>query len=426
MTSTADNLLVSSAQRVSAQDETLKGIINNPVSLRGLRQTQKFCSCEKVNKLLSFRPMKSATGKLLLLFLFISLNFYAVAQSKLPDDFMIGNFMEVFSGDSIKFYFGCTGTLKDKKCADYYRVGKMDSTIINVLGEFNDYDVSGKLLLKANMKNNAFEGPAEHYHRNGNVKEKGGYEKNLRQGRWTFYYPNGNIEKVYHYLNGEPLVLEAYTSSGKATVTNGAGDFKTQFSVDMQCNEFEASGPVLNGKKHGTWRFSNINAREPIAEEIYNEGVFIKGITKKKDYVNEARIRLTKFSPHENINLAENISHGCYPANVFFLKYNGEFLNKGFYKELQEKLSGYEEVLRNQWMVIGIGLDKKNQVKNINVASSINDLELEQFTRKILSKMTNLKSSTFGNVKSGADLFFSVLVDNNQIIIPADYLHKDL
>jgi antitoxin component YwqK of YwqJK toxin-antitoxin module len=189
--------------------------------------------------------------------IFTLLTFYssAFSQTTLPDNFKIGNCVEVFNKDSIKIYFNCTGVVVDRKCASYYRIGKMDSEIINVVGDFYDYDMNDKIFLKAKMLNNNLEGVVQYYYPNGNVKEEGIYQNNVRQGKWTFYYPNGNIQKVYDYVNDEPIVLEAYSSNGKATVVNGNGSFKTEFSRYKQCNNFETSGQLVNGKKVANGHF---------------------------------------------------------------------------------------------------------------------------------------------------------------------------
>jgi len=47
-----------------------------------------------------------------------------ISQAVLPDNFQIGNYVEIFSIDSIKIYFNCTGTVRH-------------ATVVNGNGNFN-------------------------------------------------------------------------------------------------------------------------------------------------------------------------------------------------------------------------------------------------------------------------------------------------
>lgn len=295
--------------------------------------------------------MKHTYIKAILITLLFFLKLLATSQT-LPDNFKIGDHVEVFSNDSIKIYFNCMGTVSDKKCAPYYRVGKMDSTIINVMGDFTDYYANGKVYLRAHMLNNNFEGLASYYYENGKLKEEGNYKNNVRKGKWSFYYPNGNIKKIYEYTDGEPLVLEAYNYNGKATVIDKTGNFKTEFSVYKQCGKYKTLGQVKNGKKDGDWKFfASPYASSPVSIETYTEGKFIKGGRNNEVYTDKPRISLTEFYANENLSLLDN-SLTC-PGNTFsFLRYNNQNIHASFYPELQNKLSKYDKPIRNQWLVV--------------------------------------------------------------------------
>jgi antitoxin component YwqK of YwqJK toxin-antitoxin module len=300
----------------------------------------------------------------------------------------------------------------------------MDNAIINVVGDFYDYDIKDKIFLKAKMLNNNLEGIAQYYYGNGKMREEGVYQNNVRQGKWTFYYQNGNVQKVYEYVNGEPTVLEAYSSSGKAIVVNGNGNFKTEFSTYKQCDKFEAYGQLMNGKKIGKWTLSNLNALLPIATEIYEEGNFIKGIRNNNEYTQNSKIRFTNFYANENLNLLDN-AFGCPGDFVSFWKYDDENIHSSFYPELQEKLIKYTDAAKNQWLVVGISINKKNKIKQVNVASSINDESLEKYVYDLLTKMTRWQTAVLNSRKTESNIFFTVLVDNNQIIIPTDYIFNN-
>ena len=362
--------------------------------------------------------------KVFLISLFTILHLAVASQTQLPDNFKIGNSVEVFSRDSIKIYFTCTGAVVEKNCADYYRVGKMDTEIINVVGDFYDYYVNDKLYLKGTMQNNALEGPAQYYFDNGQVKEEGAYRNNLRHGKWVFYYADGQIEKVYHYTDGLPDILEAYSPDGKPTVFNGNGAIKIQFSLYKQCNKFEIWGQLLNGKKNGQWAFANPGAH-PITTEVFEEGRFIKGGSGNYEYREKAKIEFVDFYASENLDLIENHPgcHGKYLVSSPY--YNNQFFQAPFFAELQEKLTSYTEPVKNQWLVVGITINNKNKVSEINVASSINDIALEKHIYALVTTMKRWQSASLNSKKVASDIFFSIIVDANQIIIPADYLYKN-
>lgn len=368
--------------------------------------------------------MTSLLMRVFSIFTLLSFYYSAISQTSLPDNFKIGNYVEVFNTDSIKIYFNCTGTVVDKKCASYYRTGKLDTVIINVTGDFYDYNMNGKKFLKATMLNNNLEGIAQYYYGNGKVCEEGVYQNNIRQGKWTFYYANGNVQKVYEYVNGDPTVIEAYSQNGKVTAVNGTGSLKTEFSTYKQCDKFEASGQLLNGKKNGSWKLSILNASSPIATEVYEEGNFIKGITPNSEYTENPKILLTNFYANENLNLLDNL-FGC-PGNYFsYWKYDDKDIHSSFYPELQQKLTKYTDAVKNQWLIVGISISKKNKIDEINVASSINDKSLEMYIYGLLMKMTSWQTAVVNSSKIKSDIFFTILVDDNQIIIPTDYIFQN-
>ena len=92
---------------------------------------------------------------------------------------------------------------------------------------------------------------------------------------------------------------------------------------------------------------------------------------------------------------------------------------------MQEKLDKYKNVLKDQWVVIGITVSKKSKISEINVASSINDIDLEDYIYSTLSKMTDWQTAKVNFTKTESHIYFSILVSTNQLIIPTDYIFKN-
>jgi antitoxin component YwqK of YwqJK toxin-antitoxin module len=242
-----------------------------------------------------------------------------IMGQSLPNNFRIGNFFEVFSTDSVRIYFNCTGTVVDRNCASYLRIGRMDSIHINVSGEFKDYDVKGNLIFKATMRENYLDGVARYYHENGQIKEEGRYRADLREGKWMYYYSNGQVEKVLIYSDGEPLVMEYFTRRGKQKVANGNGRFRTEFSGFNACTPFETWGWLKDGKRNGKWFFYVPQFGEKISVEYYENGSFIRGISPQETYTDQPRITLNKFYPNQNLHLEDNLL-GC-PGDKGFISF---------------------------------------------------------------------------------------------------------
>ncbi len=348
----------------------------------------------------------------------------SLSQATLPNNFQVGNYIEVFKKDSLKIYFNCTGTVVDKKCASYYRMGKIDSSIINVKGEFSDHYINGQLYFRAAMHNNKLEGPAQYFYKDGILKEEGDYINDIRNGKWTYYYPNGKIEKIFNYVNGEPLIADAYTKKGEATVVNGNGNIKIEFSTYMQCSPFDAWGDVVNGKKNGKWTFSNPDALMPIATEIYEDGKFVKGGSKGYEYSENPKIKLTKFYPTENLSLLGNNS-GCQGDRILSWNYKDKDIYTTFYPELQDHISKYDSLAKDQWLIVGIKISKKNKLSEVNVSSSIDDGSIENYVYNTILKMKDWKTDVINLKKVESNIFFPILIDKGQMLIPAYYIHNN-
>lgn len=364
--------------------------------------------------------MSKALLSAVLSFFFLSMQ----SQDLLPDNFKIGNFLELYSQDSLRMYFSSDGSLTDKKCANYYREGKMDSVLNNVTGDFYDYYTNGNVFFKATMLKNNLEGKGVYYFNNGKISEEGNFKNNERIGRWSYYYPNGKVKKVYYFEGEEPQVLEAYKINGKPLVINGNGKFQTEFNNSRKGTGFETSGMLLNGKKHGDWTFSNYKAMKPISIETYENGNFVKGVSNSKVYTENPKIKLTGYSPGENLNLIFNYLNCPEGGTVISLTYDDLPLYRSFYPKLQESISNQVGSINNQWLIVGIQLSKDSQIKNLDIASSINDLTIERILYDEIQKMTKWKSTIINGKSIESDIYFSVLVENSEIFVLPYYFYK--
>ncbi|MCD2422336.1 hypothetical protein LQ567_06145 [Niabella pedocola] len=345
----------------------------------------------------------------------------ARGQDSLPDNFTIGDFMEIYHSDSIKISFSCFGGISTKRCADYYRVGKLDPLYLNVTGRFHDYFMNGKVYLDATAKDGSLTGPAKYYYSNGQLKEEGQYKDGIRIGTWRFYYPTGIPQKVYFYEDGVPLVMEAFTEDNKQVVKNGNGHFKTEFSNRSACIKFKTEGDLINGKRSGLWSFSNINAMKPISEELYNDGIYIQSRADNTDYIEAPNTGLSVYYGNEILQLiASSIScPGDYSSSV-----RDAFSLSAFTTSLQATFDTCSLISKNQWLLVGLKIGTRRDLLSLNVASSINDKILEKYIYTAIMNIRKWKPSFIKDKKIEADFFFSVLVDNNKILIPEDVIRK--
>ena len=142
-------------------------------------------------------------------------------------------------------------------------------------------------------------------------------------------------------------------------------------------------------------------------------------------YTDNPKIKLSKFYPNENLNLIENLLGCTGESGIYFWEYEGSSLTSSFYPKLQEKVNTNTNNLKNQWLVVGLMINRNNEVQEINLASSINDTELENKIYTILKKMKSWQAALINSKPIDSHIYFSILVDNNQIIIIPDYIHKN-
>jgi ribosomal protein L18E len=65
-------------------------------------------------------------------------------------------------------------------------------------------------------------------------------------------------------------------------------------------------------------------------------------------------------------------------------------------------------------------------MSKINIYSSKNDIQTESLIKNILIKNSGQwKSAERNNAKIEAEIFFSIIVDNDNVVIPAKILHDE-
>ncbi len=342
------------------------------------------------------------------------------------DNFMIGDFIEVFENDSISIYYNCTGTVVAKRCAEFIRIGKIDSININVSGKFHDYYIDGKLALEATMENDYLNGKATYYYENGQVKSSGKYKQDKKVGVWTYYYENGTKNKVINYVSDYPFIAEYYNKKGKQKVVAGMGNYEGEFYPFKGCTPFTIWGEVKNGKMEGKWTLYDSHYHLTIGYEFFEDGYFIRGESGTDTYNDYQRIAINGFCANENLHLEDNLL-GC-PGDkgIFYPEYKNGSLLSSFYPELLVDFSTIlNENLHNQWLIIGLEVSRENLVDRVNIKSSINDIRTENAVYELIKSNNDFSAAKMNGEAIDFDLFFTVLIRNDQIIIPAEYIYRN-
>ena len=188
------------------------------------------------------------------------------------------------------------------------------------------------------------------------------------------------------------------------------------FAGPGQCDFFKVSGSIQNGKKNGAWKLYAPRESIAVTEEIFDNGNFIEGNSNDLVYTNKSKIKIGGFSVNENINLLESL-FGC-PGDYFSTAgYDSSELTKSFYPKLEDSLNAKPVSAADQWLIIGLKLNKANTLTDINVSSSINDTKLENEIYNQIKQMTNWSSAILNSRAVASDLFFSVLADNHKVTV---------
>jgi antitoxin component YwqK of YwqJK toxin-antitoxin module len=375
-------------------------------------------------------------------FLFIS----AISRAQeLPNSFKIGEFVEVFHGDSLSMFFDCTGRIIKKPCATYYREGKIYRTEMAFDGPVKDYYISGKKAFEGQYQKGGLTGKAVYYYENGNVSETGFYVDNARSGVWKFFYPDGSLEKVINFIDQEPLLVSYIDSAKAVKIINGNGVYNGLVTFGNCSSSFKVAGELKDGRMHGEWKLYNPFINKIDGKEIFVDGQFVKGTSVPQkgfhnnypDYTDFPRARIFNFQRAEYLRIDESQFSPCLktakgkPIETSILRqlrYNGSWLSRTYYPELVEKLqAALPENVQDQWLIVGLKIEKSDELSAINVSSSINDNTVENILLANLTQMNKWSAAVVNKVKFGDSHYFAVLVKNGKVSIPfLNYIYSPL
>jgi antitoxin component YwqK of YwqJK toxin-antitoxin module len=121
------------------------------------------------------------------------------------------------------------------------------------------------------------------YYPNGQVQSQGHYHNNFMKGEWEYFTRDGDPKMRVEY-DGDGInftVHEFRDSTGKMLTKDGTGEFLLPMNYKNDLWNCILQGQFRNGKRHGNWKYLNIDPRTQLlnlfAEEKYDNGELKKG-----------------------------------------------------------------------------------------------------------------------------------------------------
>jgi antitoxin component YwqK of YwqJK toxin-antitoxin module len=255
-------------------------------------------------------------------------------------------FLQGFSQKLIKTYYDFSWKLTTKNLAYYCRVGFIDTINYQYYGVVNDYYIAtGKLQMTGNYLANSKNGSFNFFYPDGTLKTEGFYLNNIRAGTWSNYYTNGGFKDKVLYDNFFIKALAYYDTNGVQKLSNGTGEWQTEFFNDISYEYIEIKGNYLNSKMEGTWNHysrkltGGIPGKSELQRsEKYHNGKFIKGtrfrnglildvnspienmIMESGKFYNTETWQLTKYASIEeypNLKFLNKIDSTVFPVDSF-------------------------------------------------------------------------------------------------------------
>lgn len=346
------------------------------------------------------------------------------SSAQFTNEFTIGEYVEFTLHDTIKIYFNCSGKICRQSCANYYRIGRVDPEQINVIGKFTDYYLNDSVAFEASMDSGFIHGPAAFYYSDGTLKSEGYYQYGRRKGIWKFYYESGNVQQVINYVRGFPFVTTYFNPSGRQLVVNGEGKYIGNYFTYRTCEAFEFKGKVSQGVLDGRIKIYNPMFAGNYGYEFYDEGKFLRGVSGSYSYDDGPKIELPGYNVHENLLLDENTIYCPGFMGTSFLMYN-ETMYWNFYSALIDSI---QKTIRyrveNQWLAIGIGVGYNDELIDVEIYSSKDNYRLEKDLFNLIIDMKDWQAAKIFWRKSNSTLFFSILISEGRVTIPAELIHQ--
>jgi hypothetical protein len=146
---------------------------------------------------------------------------------------------------------------------------------------FTEYYRSEKICMKAistNKDKPYFVGPHFDYYENGNKKQQSNYVDNKLNGLQIDWYDN-NVKKSEKEINWDSKnkdytikILQYWNPEGIQTLIDGNGE------CELSDDQIFEKGKLKNGEKQGIWEGKDRIGKFSFTE-IYNEGIFVSGIS---------------------------------------------------------------------------------------------------------------------------------------------------
>jgi hypothetical protein len=386
-------------------------------------------------------------SKILLFLVFSILSDFITYAQQYPDTFKLGDYLEVFSSDSIKVYFDRDARIVQRQCAEYYRVGRLDSINCNVEGLFKDFYMNSSLMFKGTMRDNSLNGLGTYYYPNGQIKEIGLYLNEKRIGLWMYFYPDGKLERSFLFDRDEPRILTFIAETGDTLVYDGNGFFWGPMYKYQFKKPYVVGGPVKNSFMDGEWTLNNPTYQDSlglikskrtgklilppvdkVSSEFYSEGNLLKVVDNKNIENGLKVISLQDYVVNEFLNIYNN-SFGCGQNKLLPPLYSKDQYFTGFTlfpalsKDIEHTISNS---ISDQWLIVSLQISEKNKLVKELVFSSINDQNLEKSIGDLLiKKYSSWKSMNQNDKKVASNLFFTILITSNHVIIPVYETHRN-
>ncbi|SDM12840.1 hypothetical protein SAMN05421813_106140 [Daejeonella rubra] len=219
-----------------------------------------------------------------------------------------------FAKDSINLHLDENYFLIEDTCSSIIRYGHFRFKDRKFFGPFRDLNKLDPQIVLAEgnyTQDGLLDGDMKLFYLNGDSLAIGKYDKGEMVGDWTIYYA-GNKKKLEFNKISETIVLNAWDETGKQTLTNGTGFYRSDIGG------YYWEGKLINSKPDGTWKLKETGDRTGtvVSSETFKAGNFVKGGGPMGNYTDKSRILLAgnNLLPINNAGLMEVSKKACDPS----------------------------------------------------------------------------------------------------------------